>query len=661
MQVVAHPAREGGISYRPDIDGLRTIAVLLVVVFHFHLFAGGDSGFVGVDVFFVISGYLITAIIRQQVEAQRFSLVAFWAKRLRRLAPALFVVLAAVLAYGALRLVQADFQQLAEEVAATQFYVANIYFWRNVNYFGLQAGSIYLLHTWSLSVEEQFYILYPLLLLGVLRFAPRRAPLILLGAALASFALNLAFVGAKPEAVFYLMPTRAWELLMGALLTWAPRPRHRMLAQLLGVAGVMLVISAVVGYTADTPFPGVFALLPTLGASSLILAGAEAEAWSTRLLSTSPMVAIGRLSYSLYLVHWPINVFASQELGEGYTLGWRVAMMALCFLVSALLYRWVETPFRDGSLMPRIRHILKGYGAGLVASVALCATVIATHGLPQRLPPDVARVGAFANDRPSDRCPEPLTASEAARPALCSVGAADRPQEWLVWGDSHAWAAQEAIDLWLKNTGQAGRFAFMHSCPPLWGVHIPRGGGACHTLNDAMMATAVQDPRVKKVFLVSTWRQGAGWLTTSPDRRLNLPDSLALFQRQFDATVRELQAHGKEVYVWEPLPGARANVPRRAATALMRGEPAGLDFSVDEYRAQTDFFFQALERNRPYIAGTFSPSQVLCRGGACVSVLDGDPVYYDNGHLARSGSARWAQALAAQMSGPPVVQSRLVR
>jgi peptidoglycan/LPS O-acetylase OafA/YrhL len=658
MQVAAHPAHEGGISYRPDIDGLRTVAVLLVVVFHFHLFSGGESGFVGVDVFFVISGYLITAIIRQQVEAQRFSLVGFWVKRLRRLAPALFVVLAAVLAYGAVRLVQADFQQLAEEVVATQFYVANVYFWRNVNYFGLQAGSIYLLHTWSLSVEEQFYIAYPLLLVLVLKLAPRRAPLVLLAAALVSFGLNLAFVGSKPEAVFYLMPTRAWELLIGALLTWAPRPKHQMLAQLLGVAGVVLVISAVVSYTADTRFPGAFALLPTLGATSLILAGSEPEAWSTRLLSTSPMVAIGRLSYSLYLVHWPINVFASQELGEGYTVGWRVAMMLLCFLVSALIYRWVETPFRDGSLLPRIRQFLRGYGTGLVASVALCVAVIATHGMPQRLPAEVARVGAFANDRPNDRCPESSNAVEAARPALCDLGVPGRAKEWLVWGDSHAWAAQEAIDLWLKNTGQAGRFAFMHSCPPVWGVHIPRGGTACQLLNDAMMATALRDPQVKKVFLVSTWHQAAGWLTTSPDRHLNLADSLALFQRQFDATVRELYAHGKEVYVWEPLPGARGNVPRRAATALLRGEPPRLDFSIAEYREQTDFFFEALARNRPYIAGSFSPSQVLCREGACASVLDGEPVYYDHGHLARSGSARWAQALASQMGGGAVGQHR---
>lgn len=651
MQATTATAREGSISYRPDIDGLRAVAVLLVVVFHFHLFSGGASGFVGVDVFFVISGFLITAIIRQQVQAQRFSLVTFWVRRLRRLAPALFVMLALVLGYGTLRLVQADFRQLAEEVMATQFYVANVYFWRNVNYFGVQADSIYLLHTWSLSVEEQFYIAYPVLLVLVLKLAPRRAPWIVLAAALVSFGLNLAFVGSKPEATFYLMPTRAWELLIGALITWVPSVRSAALARGLGVAGVLLVTASVLGYTPDTRVPGFFALLPTLGAAGLILAGTVTSTWSTRMLSVPPMVAIGRMSYSLYLVHWPVNVFASQELGDGYTLGWRLAMLALCFLLSWLLYRLVETPFRDGNLLQSSRRFVQTYGMGVLASVALCVTVIATQGLPQRLPSEVARIGAFADDRPNDRCPEFRPTAKMAQPSLCALGRPERPQEWLVWGDSHAWAAQEAIDLWLKESGQAGRFAFMNSCPPLWGVHIPRPGTACHALNEAMMGTALNDPQVKKVFLVSSWLQGAGGLTTEPNRSPNLQESLALFNRQFEATVRKLQAHGKEVYVWEPLPGARGHVPRRAAVALMHGDVPRLDFSIAEYREQTGFFFQALQRNRAYITGTFSPSQVLCKSGICASIVDGQPVYYDNGHLARSGARRWAEALALQMTG----------
>lgn len=654
-------AHGGAIAYRPDIDGLRAVAVLLVVVFHFHLFSAGKSGFIGVDVFFVISGFLITAIVRQQVEAQRFSLLDFWVRRLRRLAPALFVVLALVLAYGALRLLQADFQQLAEEAAATQFYVANVYFWRNVNYFGLQAGNIYLLHTWSLSVEEQFYILYPLLLVFVLKRWRKLAPWVVLGVALLSFGLNLAFVGSKPEATFYLMPTRAWELLIGALLTWVPRVRHTGFGHLLGAVGVLLIAAAIAGYTPDTRFPGVFALLPTLGAASLLLAGGAPGAWSTRVLSLTPMVAIGRISYSLYLVHWPINVFASNELGEGYTLGWRLAMVAACFVLSALLYRWVEMPFRHGHVLSSRRGFVAGYGAGLALSVVLCATVIATQGLPQRLPAEVARIAAFATDRPGEHCAEFRASPGQGAPALCALGTPGQAPTWVIWGDSHAWAAQDAIDLWLKKTGQAARFAFMNSCPPIRGVHVQRGGTTCHSLNETMIAAALADPQVRNVFLVSSWRQAVeGRLSTSPDRNLGEAGSVALFQQQFDATVRELHASGKAVYLWEPVPGSREHVPRAAALALLRGTTASLDYSAAEYREQTAFFFQAKERNRDFIAGSFSPSRVLCQTGMCASIVDGQPVYFDNGHLARSGSARWAQALATQMS-PPALVSQLAK
>lgn len=645
------PAQLASATYRPDIDGLRAVAVLLVVVFHFHLVGGSKSGFVGVDIFFVISGYLITWIIREQVQGQRFSLAAFWLKRLRRLAPALFVVLAGVTLYGAARLLQGDFKQLMQEVMATQFYYANVYFWRNVNYFGLQAGNIYLLHTWSLAVEEQFYILYPLALLAVLKLGRRFAPAIVLAAALASFALNLAFVETKPEATFYLMPTRAWELLLGALLTWAPPLRRAWASNLLGVAGALLIAAAIVFYDDGIPFPGYFALLPTLGAVCLIHAGSRQGTLGVQALSLKPLVYVGRLSYSLYLVHWPVNVFAAGELGEGYTRGWRWAMAGLCLLLSVLLYHGVENPFRHGRLLGRPRAFVATYGAGLAISVTAAIVVFATQGLPGRLPPEVARLAAFASDMPSERCKEFTHPPAAGQAALCALGSPDHVPEWLIWGDSHAWAAQGAIDQWLKNTGSAGRIAFLNSCPPIKGVYVHKGRNTCQALNEQMLALAAQDSRIKKVFLVSAWRQAMeGKLSDSPDTRLDPPASIALFERQFEATVRQLKALGKEVYIWEPLPAARDHVPRRLALASLRGAAVQLDFSAEEYQREYAFFFAALERNRAQIQASFSTSAVLCHNGACASVISGNPVYFDNSHLAHSGRDFWAQALAAQLS-----------
>ena len=645
------PARQGSATYRPDIDGLRAIAVLLVVVFHFHLTSESKSGFVGVDIFFVISGFLITWIIREQVQGQRFSLAAFWVRRLRRLAPALFVVLALVTLYGATRLLQGDFKQLMQEVMATQFYYANVYFWRNVNYFGLQAGNIYLLHTWSLSVEEQFYILYPIALLALLKYGRRFAPAIVLAAAVVSFALNIAFVDTKPEATFYLMPTRAWELLLGALITWLPSVRRAWVSNLLGLAGVLLISAAIVSYNADTSFPGYFALLPTLGAVCLIHAGSRRDTFVVHALSIRPLVYVGRLSYSLYLVHWPVNVFAATELGEDYTLGWRWAMAGLCLALSALLYHGVENPFRQGRLLSRHRAFVASYGAGLVASITLCVIVFVTQGLPSRLPIEVARLAAFATDMPSERCKEFSDKPGATQPTLCSLGSPDQPPEWLIWGDSHAWAAQGAIDQWLKNTGSAGRIAFLNSCPPIKDVYVHKGRTTCQVLNEQMLSLAAQDSRIKKVFLVSAWRQAMeGKLSASPGIRLTPEESIALFQRQFEATVHQLKSMGKDVYVWEPLPAARDHVPRRLALAMLRNSPVKLDFSTTEYQQDYGFFFAALARNRGQIRASFSTSAVLCGNGNCASVISGNPVYFDNSHLAHSGRNFWAEALAAQLS-----------
>ena len=236
------------LAYRSDIDGMRAVAVLLVVVFHFHLISGVDSGFMGVDVFFVISGFLITTIVQRQLQAGRFSVGTFWIHRIRRLAPALVATTLLMLLAGWVWLLPPDFAKLAQQTIATQLYVANIFYWRNVNYFGLQAQDVYLLHTWSLAVEEQFYIFYPLVLIAIAKWARGQVGLILSLLALTSFALNVGFVVLKPQATFYLMPTRAWELLAGALLALQvlrPHRPNRFAAQVCGAAGVACLAATI--------------------------------------------------------------------------------------------------------------------------------------------------------------------------------------------------------------------------------------------------------------------------------------------------------------------------------------------------------------------------------------------------------------------------------
>ena len=217
--------------------------MLLVLVFHFDLVSGGGAGFIGVDVFFVISGFLITSILRRQINEGTLSLRSFYLGRIRRLAPSLLVTLVAVLVTGSALLFPNDFVELATQVLASQFYVANIYFWRNINYFWMGASNAFLLHTWSLAVEEQFYLFYPLAVIAIHKYARRYFWHAITIGLFVSFSLNIAFVGRKPEATFYLLPTRAWELLTGALvpiiaLKWF---RSRAVDELLGVLGIVLI------------------------------------------------------------------------------------------------------------------------------------------------------------------------------------------------------------------------------------------------------------------------------------------------------------------------------------------------------------------------------------------------------------------------------------
>ncbi len=632
--------------------------MLLVVAFHFQLVPGAKSGFLGVDLFFVVSGFLITTIVRAEVEARRFSIARFWLRRLRRLAPALFAVLALVLLYGALRLLPGEFRQLAVEALATQLYVANVHFWRSINYFGIQAGDAYLLHTWSLAVEEQFYLLYPLALVAALKIGRRFALLAVLAAALLSFGLNIVFVGARPEATFYLMPTRGWELLAGALLTWAPPLRRAWISNLAALAGMALIATAVLAYHEGLPFPGWFALLPVAGAACLIHAGGQQTAVVVRALGAPPLAYLGRLSYSLYLVHWPVSVFAARELGAAYSPAWRLATALLCVALSALLFHFVEAPMRRGRHARKQRTFIIAYAVGVAASVGLCAAVIATDGLPGRLHPAAVALAAYADDRPRLDCQYPQKGAATPAP-LCMLGAAGSSPEWLVWGDSHAWAARDAIDDWLKRSGSAGRFTFLASCVPVKGVDVFMRGPACRAMNAELIALAASDPAIRKVFLVSTWRQAKeGLLTASLQQKLDPAQSIELFQRQFAATVAELSALGKEVYIWEPVPGARGHVPNGLARAALNGRAAELDVTLAEYRADNAFFFAALDKSRAQVRASFSPSAALCAEGTCKTVMAGRPIYFDNSHLAQSMHGFWAAALDAQIGSAAGRSSR---
>lgn len=623
--------------------------MLLVLVFHFDLVSGGGAGFIGVDVFFVISGFLITSILRRQINEGTLSLRSFYLGRIRRLAPSLLVTLVAVLVTGSALLFPNDFVELATQVLASQFYVANIYFWRNINYFWMGASNAFLLHTWSLAVEEQFYLFYPLAVIAIHKYARRYFWHAITIGLFVSFSLNIAFVGRKPEATFYLLPTRAWELLTGALvpiiaLKWF---RSRAVDELLGVLGIVLIFGGVVHYRADILFPGFFAVLPVGGAAFLLLSGTNRVSVISHWLGAAPISYIGKISYPLYLVHWPVNVFAGAWLETRYGLEWRLAMFILSIGLAISLYHFVENPIRHRRILALDKRLLHSYGAGLALTVGFFVLVIISEGLPQRFPKDVVRIAAFVNDKSPmlEECSfkgQILSRTDD----FCKIGVPGVAPKWIVYGDSHAWAAHSAFDQWLKLKGESGLFAYKTSCPPIVGLHVFGGKGECFAFNRAVANFVGERADIKNVVLVSTWREASeARLSTSADVQLSVAESIALFDEKFSSTLDDLYRKDKTIYVWEPVPGARRSVPLALARAALENRDADIELTRVQYKADNEFFFTTLAKNRHLIAVTFSPSDALCQSGRCAATIDGEPLYFDNAHVTESSAGFWVKMM----------------
>lgn len=338
------------LNYRPEIDGLRAISVLSVIFYHaeFELFRGG---FVGVDVFFVISGYLITSIIYSEISSGNFSLKNFYRRRIRRIFPALFFVMASCVIFAWLWLLPTDFVAYAQSQVAVSMFASNIWFWYNIGYFDTDGALKPLLHTWSLAVEEQFYLLYPVGFLILTRFLKRWALACVLFVAFLSFAFAQWAAYEQPNFAFYFLPARIWELLVGAsvsliLTSKSGKQLRRGFREVCAGVGILMVAYSFFLFDRFTPFPGVFALVPTLGAA-LIIVFAEKDTWIGRLLSLKIFVQVGLVSYSAYLWHQPIFAFARLRSLETLTSYSRTLLLLATFGLAFFTWKFIETPLRN--------------------------------------------------------------------------------------------------------------------------------------------------------------------------------------------------------------------------------------------------------------------------------------------------------------------------
>lgn len=605
-------------DYRPEIDGLRALAVLPVVLFHSGISAF-SGGFIGVDVFFLISGYLITGILLTESRRGTVSIRSFYERRIRRIAPALLVVLIASTFAAYLLLFPAQLVAFAKSMIGAELFVSNILFWRESGYFGAQAGVVPLLHTWSLAVEEQFYLVVPLLIWW-LAPKPRILTAVILLAMVASFALNCVAVQLTPNAAFYLIPTRAWELLMGSTIALGlvKSPKSRAVAETTAAAGLALIIVAIAFLDETITFPGAWALLPTLGTGAFIVATQEVDTYAAKIMSWRPLVAIGLISYSLYLWHWPVITFTRQYTGAPLGTAAIIAVILISFLAAIGTWKLVEQPTRNRALLTS-EKMLTGACAVALALLAVAIVSIVLKGVPTRFPPSVLLLaGGQGDTSPTyQRCGgASLTIDERN----CHIGAAGE-SSFVLAGDSHAGAITEGISSAARTAGRGGTLVVFNACPALidWQpTHrsaTDRRG--CVARNRAVFDRVLNDPKIFGIVSVAYWN--------SYNREYPAELKIALTR-----TADVLATAGKRLIIIHGLPEPGFDVPWSLAIASARNRPPP-KIALPKDNGSLRF---------PGSAETLNLREILCKGSQCIAQINGRPTYFDDDHISRSASER---------------------
>jgi peptidoglycan/LPS O-acetylase OafA/YrhL len=610
-----------GSGYRPDIDGMRAIAVVSVLLFHSAMLAL-PGGYVGVDVFFVISGYVIALSLKRDLDDGRFSLWRFYERRARRILPALTIVLLATLGFAVFLAPPGFFDAFHRSFNAAAVFLSNVHFWRESGYFNVDDHFRPLLHTWSLGVEEQFYILAPLLIFAIHRYLRGRWAIGFLPIIAVSFALGLWEIHRQHiNAAFYLPHTRAFELLLGAVLALSPPPQlGRIGREALSLAGVALIILSALFYTPVTPFPGFAALAPTLGAAFLIHAGGSDEKpLVNRVLAWRPIVAIGLISYSLYLVHWPVLVLASfgamRELSTVET----VIAVAACFLLATLMYWLVERPARRVKA-PRFLVLLAG---GLAIVATLAAGWIG------------ARVNQSLYAHAETRIEEPSwrELDVDLRTGECMLAAGQDYHDWsadrcvrttgpgadiLLFGDSFAAHYTPGLEaLSDKVQGRVIQYT-MQGCPPLLRFEDPGFTACAAFLRHA--PDLVRNMHIKRVVVAGSW--------------LEYGDEFSL---TIGPTLKTLRDLGAEVTLIGQSPNFYFEPFAMAARLGRAAEP---DVSIDIGGAAAGLNARMARIAADHGVQFINPVAELCAGSMCPTRVGGQEQFVDYGHFTPAGSRR---------------------
>lgn len=642
--------RDANAGFRPDINGLRAWAVIAVILFHFNV-PGFSGGFVGVDVFFVISGYLMTAIVNKGLELGSFSLFAFYAARIRRIVPALLVLCMALLAIGYFLLSPLDYKQLATHVVTALGFVSNVKFWSEAGYFDVASHEKWLLHTWSLSVEWQFYLLFPILLATAWRLNPgRRTQLfVLLAGTVLSFAASVVMTEHASNTAFYLLPARAWEMLAGGLVFLLSRQlcfSHAM-RLVVELAGFAMVILAIVLFDGSTPWPGWRSALPVVGAVLVLAARRDRSLWTGYPLAQW----LGDRSYSLYLWHWPMVVALAFVQQQGNSLA-TFCGIALTLLLGHISCRWVELPVRRtlGQLsMPKFWAV-----SALAIGIALLSAfaVRLSNGVEGRMSPEVVRVAAESENVNPRR--EKCHSFRGVESPSCVWGG----DEWrvLALGDSHMSATVTAI---AEARGEdAGVVQWTYSgCSYVLDLKIlpevlarQKSDYLCHEFVKWASSRFLSLPSCIPVVIVNRYAGGVfganeeGKRAAKPGIYFSAPFDVRderVFTEFRAAIVKTAceAASRRQTYLVRPIPEMGFDVPKVLSRRLASGYREDVSIARTDYFARNRWVWEAQdEAARQCGVKILDPTEVLCDAERCFGSRNLQPLYSDDDHLSEYGN-----------------------
>lgn len=635
-----------GLAYRRDLDGLRGIAVAAVVAYHLD-FPFAPGGFVGVDVFFVLSGFLITSIIASELEAGTFSIAGFYDRRIRRIVPALVFVCAATTVLALAFLLPDELKQFASSLVATALSISNFWCLLHSGYFDPSAHVQPLFHTWSLSVEEQFYIAFPLLLLLVHKYLRGWLGITIWLLFAVSLMASVGRVEMHPRGTFFLLPTRAWELLCGSIIAlgFIPGPACRWQREAGNVLGLLAIAVSVFGYTAATPFPGAAALLPCAGAALIIWGGQGGkENTSARILTVRPLVFLGLISYSLYLWHWPLIVFANLLNVETLTEFQKFAVAGTSIALAALTWRFIEQPFRrrGASGFTRTAILWSGFlSLGSLAVVSL--VIISLQGVPGRFEQRVLDLADAKRDASPFRTKcHFIGPTEHAYDATCVLGGT-LPPKVIVYGDSHGIEMSAALGALAKSREESVRQITATACPPAVGFPLVTSpldtGKWCVPHNEAMLAKLVSIAPATIIIAANS----LAWSDYEPER----------YWRGIRTTLVTLSGVGHRLIVLGPMPRLPNHMPAPATVARwtsLGNDPADFKFSPDRKFGDVDAKLKSIASE---VDATYVPvAPLFCKDDRCNAYLEEGVLYYDDNHVSMLGAVIIAKKLLVPLLWP---------